>query len=82
VIRWSNIRGVVRGRTIELDQPLALPEGSSIRSIVESVHDNASGQGLREAFGALADCAEEVDEFDVWYRSERHRRPNRSELSE
>ncbi len=80
----TNIRGVVHGRTIELDQELGVPEGASVTiSIQTSVEPKPSlDQGLREAFGALAECADEVDEFNAWYRAERHRGYERLDLPE
>lgn len=79
----TNIRGVIRGRTIELEQELSVPDGAEVTiSIRTTVPDEEAKQRLLEAFGALADCSDEVDEFNAWYRAERHRGTERMELPE
>lgn len=79
----TNIRGVIRGRTIELEQELSVPDGSEVTlSIKATVPDEEARSRLLEAFGALADCSDEVDEFNAWYRAERHRGSVRMELPE
>lgn len=66
--------GVLRGRTIELDSDLSVPDGTEVRVVVTVVTPHPP-QEIRElpGFGALADCAAEIDEFNEWYRAERRR---------
>ncbi len=100
----STLRGVIRGRTIELDQEAGLPDGQEVAVTVEpvtkwiplrpgvfvseeasrrwdeawaEVKDLPPGEGLRRAFGAWAEDAEEVDRFLEWTRAQRklERRP-------
>ena len=66
-------RGVVRGRTIELDQETGLPEGEPVRVTVVSSNGTKSPTDP-EAFEALkqdggwADDPEGVDRFLEWNR--------------
>lgn len=66
--------GVLRGRTIELDRELAVPDGTEVRVVV-TVLTPLQPQKLSDlpGFGALADCSAEIDEFNEWYRAERRR---------
>jgi hypothetical protein len=71
----SDIRGVIHGKTIELDMETGLPEGQPVRVTVEPLAsvERASppGQGLRRAFGAWADDAEDLDRYLEWNRRQR-----------
>lgn len=52
------LTGVIRGRTIELDQGLGLPDGSRV-----SVHIRlAPGEGIKFSAGSWADAGPELDE--------------------
>lgn len=67
-------KGVVRGRVIELDHEPGFPDGQSVSVTLRA--DDAEpvpGEGLRRAFGAWADKAEEVDRFLEWNRQQRKR---------
>ncbi len=52
------MHGVVRGKTIELDQEAGVPEGQeveiAIRTILPATRTEAWGEGLRRCAGALA----------------------------
>jgi hypothetical protein len=62
VIHYSNtIKGIVRGKTIELDQALGLPDGQTVAVTV--VASAPAGDGLRRAFGSWAEDGTELDEF-------------------
>jgi len=55
---------VLRGKTIELDEEPGLPDGQEVRVVVQPVEASESrrpGEGLRRAFGAWAEDAEELD---------------------
>jgi hypothetical protein len=92
------LKGVIHGRTIELDREPGLPDGQEVTVTVEpvtapsppvpsafpseearrrweeawaEVKDLPPGEGLRRAFGAWADDAEEVDRFLEWNRAQR-----------
>jgi len=71
----STIRtGVVRGRTIECDSDLGLPEGQAVSVTVAPVDasvDSAMSDGLRRAFGALSAEAEVFDAYLAWTREQR-----------
>lgn len=71
----SNLRGVVHGKTIELDEETGLPEGQRVTVLVQPVsedeHRLPPGEGLRRAFGAWADEAEELDKYLEWNRQQR-----------
>ena len=75
-------RGVIRGSTIELKQPLGLPDGQEVNVIVSATQPETAsplppGEGLRRAFGAWAADGEELDHFIAWVRQQRkvNRRP-------
>jgi hypothetical protein len=66
------LRGIVHGKTIELDQELGLPEGQSVEVTVQPVSaPNAPGEGLQRAFGGWSEDADELDEFLDWNRNQR-----------
>jgi hypothetical protein len=59
--------GTVHGTTIELGAETGLPDGSPVRVTVQPENDDSDGlpqgEGLRRAFGAWADDAEELEAF-------------------
>ena len=55
-------KGVVHGRTIELEQEPGLPDGQIV-SVVLQPQTATKGEGLLRAFGGWADDAEGLDEF-------------------
>lgn len=74
----GELRGVVHGRTIELEQESGLPEGQQVEVSLRPVA--VRGEGLKRAFGAWADDAEELDRFMEEIRlSRKHDRPGPSE---
>src|SRR5947209_8160915 len=67
------LRGVVHGKTIELEQAPGLPDGQEVGVTLEPLPAGGPGQppageGLRRAFGAWAGDAEELDKFLEWNR--------------
>ncbi len=80
MIETSNIlKGVVHGRTIELDQDPGFPEGAKVDIAV--VGSSKLPKGILEAFGVAAHKPEEVDEFLRQTYADRENDPrNRVEL--
>jgi hypothetical protein len=74
----DSLQGIVHGKIIELDSELALPDGQRVAIIVQPLQSVSSssertlpGEGLRHAFGAWSEDAEELDEYMKWNRSQR-----------
>ena len=69
--------GIVHGSTIELGQEIGLPDGLEVRVTVQPVNMDAKrlplGEGLRRAFGAWTEDAEELDAFLAEIRRARQR---------
>ncbi|MBX9791237.1 MAG: hypothetical protein K2Y37_20135 [Pirellulales bacterium] len=68
------ITGTVHGKTIELDHAPGLPDGQRVTVIVaktEATETLAPGEGLRRAFGAWAEDAEELDAYLKLNRQQR-----------
>jgi len=79
------LRGVAHGKIIELESELALPEGQPVTVMVQPVVSTAEdvgalppGEGLRRAFGAWAEDADELDKYLEWNR--RQRKVSRPEI--
>ena len=71
----TEVRGRVRGKMIELDEETGLPDGQAVAVTVLPLTEGRRrlppGEGLRRAFGAWADDAEELDEYLAWNRQQR-----------
>jgi hypothetical protein len=70
------IRGVIHGKTIELEQAPGLPDGQQVGVTIEPLPAAAlgalpCGEGLQRAFGAWAADAEDLDTFLEWNRQQR-----------
>jgi hypothetical protein len=64
---FINAKGVVHGKTIELDEQPGIPEGQRVSVLLRPAL--AAGEGLRRAFGAWAEDAEHLRQFlDGIYR--------------
>ena len=73
------LKGVIRGKTIELPEDSGLCDGQKVRLIVQAIDDShVPGEGLRRAFGAWADDCEGLDEYLEWNRQQR--KINRPEI--
>ena len=63
----KTFKGVVHGRTIELERAPDLPDGQEVLISVQPRNGAAAlpsvASGLRKAFGGWADAAEHVDQF-------------------
>jgi len=68
-------RGVVHGKTIELDEETGLSDGQEVNVLVQPVETGEQrlppGEGLRRAFGGWAEDAEELDAYLEWNRQQR-----------
>jgi len=75
----GELRGVIHGRTIVLDEEPGLPDGATVAvrvseppEIIEAVQPSTPGEGLRRAVGAWKDDDEEgLDEYLRWCREQR-----------
>jgi hypothetical protein len=76
------LKGVIHGRTIELEQETGLPDGQSVEVVVQILQDKRlpPGEGIRRSAGAWADDVEGLDEFLQWNRQ--RRKLGRRELPE
>lgn len=75
------LNGIIHGRTIELQQESGLPDGQKVLVTLQALPDAGKlppGEGLRRAFGACADEAEDLDKFLEWNRQQR--KINRPEI--
>jgi len=68
-------RGVVRGKTIELEQEPGLPDGQEVSVTVQPVVSTGEklppGEGLRRSFGGWADDSEGLDPYLEYVRQQR-----------
>ena len=72
----TTLRGVIHGKTIELEQAPGLPDGQQVGVTLEPVAavgpaQLPPGEGLRRAFGTWAEGAEELDQYLEWNRQQR-----------
>jgi hypothetical protein len=71
------LKGVVHGRTIELEQEPGLPDGEKVSVTIEPLPVGAipprlpPGEGIRRSAGGWADDAEGLDEYLDWNREQR-----------
>ena len=75
----TEITGTVHGKTIELDHESGLPDGQRVTVVVataKSTEALAPGEGLRRAFGAWAEDAEELDAY-LELNRQQHKLPRR-----
>jgi hypothetical protein len=72
------LRGIVHGKSIELEHPLSMPDGSEIELVVKAIPISADErqQRLEAIFGSCETDAEDLDDFLGWNREQRkHGRP-------
>ena len=69
------IRGIIRGKTIELDQKPGLPDGQpvtvTIQAVRQTAEQRAPGDGIRLSAGGWADDSEGLEEYLKWNREQR-----------
>lgn len=69
--QFTNIRGVVRGRTIQLDEDLSVPDGETVTVTIAYEKSSRSKDSLMAAAGSWADDDEGLDDFLEWNRQQR-----------
>ncbi len=70
----DTLRGVVHGKTIELEQEPELPDGQEVTVILQPLvpsEEWPSGEGIRRSAGAWSDDPEGLDEYLRWNRQQR-----------
>ncbi len=76
--RSTNIRGVIHGRIIQLEEDVSVPDGAvtvTITSLEQLPQSKTAQTKLEAAAGSLAGLDDEIDEFNRWYREARHNDP-------
>lgn len=68
-------RGIIHGRTIELDQETGLPDGQEVVVTVQAPttagRQLSPGEGIRRSAGGWSDDPQGLDEFLNWNRDQR-----------
>lgn len=72
------LKGVIHGKTIELEEALGLPDGQEVNVTVEPMAPLQRGklppgEGIRRSAGAWADDPEGLEEYLKWVREQRKR---------
>lgn len=64
------LRGIVHGKSIELEHPRSMPDGSEIELVVKAIPISADErqQRLEAIFGTCEQDPEELDDFLGWNR--------------
>jgi hypothetical protein len=78
IAQEQTFRGVVHGRSIELDRETGLAEGATVSVTVKV--PTGSIESLRQAFGGWSDDPEGVDRFVEEVRRDRQERPIETEV--
>ncbi len=67
-----SLRGVVRGKIIELSTDTGLPEGQEVSVSLQPVSPGVPvGEGIRSSAGGWADDPAGLDEYLEWNRAQR-----------
>ncbi len=80
------LKGIIHGKTIELEQEPGLPDGQEVSVTVTPVpgrtspNSPAALEALRRAAGSWADDAEELERYLEWNRQQR--KSSRPEMAE
>ena len=71
----AELKGIIHGKIIELEQEPGLPDGQSVTVLLQPVDEQTPrlppGEGIQRSAGAWADDAEELDQFLEWNRQQR-----------
>jgi hypothetical protein len=71
----GTLKGIVRGKIIELERDVGLPDGQEVSVLIQP--KLPPGEGLRRSFGAWSDDSEGVDRFvEETYRARESDRRN------
>ncbi len=69
------MRGIVDGKTIELEQESGLPDGREVSVLVQPLQGAQRqlppGEGIRRLAGGWSDDTEGLDEYLEWNRQQR-----------
>ena len=66
------VKGVIHGKTIELERAPGLPDGQEVTVTVEAAAASVEpGEGLRRSAGAWSDDPRGLDEYLQWTRRQR-----------
>ena len=68
------VKGVVRGKTIELERAPGIPDGQEVTVTVEPAGESAQtpfGQGLQRSAGSWSDDPEGLERYLEWNRQQR-----------
>jgi hypothetical protein len=68
-----SLKGIVRGKSIELERAPGLPDGQEVTVTVEPTEPAKlpPGEGLRRAAGGWSDDIEGLDQYLEWNRQQR-----------
>lgn len=68
------LRGIVHGKSIELEHPFPMPDGTAIELLVRHMPISAEQrrQRLEAIFGSCEADAQDLDDFLSWNREQRH----------
>ncbi|MCE9604141.1 MAG: hypothetical protein K8U03_04475 [Planctomycetia bacterium] len=58
----NTVTGILHGRTIELDQTVAIADGQRVEVVIRSVSAKP-GDGIRASAGAWADAGNDLDRW-------------------
>jgi hypothetical protein len=70
----DTLRGVIHGKTIELEKTPDLPDGQPVTIIVQPVEESGPrqpGGGISRSAGGWADDPEGLDQYLDWNRRQR-----------
>jgi hypothetical protein len=69
----KTLKGVIHGKTIELEQEPALPDGQSVVVTLQPLEEKRlpPGEGIRRSAGAWADDPEGLDQYLEQLRHDR-----------
>jgi hypothetical protein len=69
------LKGIVHGKTIELERDPGLPDGQEVSVVVQPLEAARRrlppGEGIRRSAGGWGDDAEGLDEYLAWSRRQR-----------
>lgn len=69
----TTLKGVIHGKTIELEQEPGLEDGQAVSVTLQSLPEQRlpSGEGIRQSAGGWADDPDGLEAFLEWNRRQR-----------
>ncbi len=68
----NTLTGIIRGKIIELAEEPGLPDGQVVTIVIQlPAPTETPEEGLRKAFGACAQEADDLDSYVAWTREQR-----------